>query len=410
VTLLFADIEGSTQLAYQLGEEYGPLLDEYRALLRRAVSDGGAEIDCRADEFFAAFRSVPDAFAAALAAQRALRGRAWPVSRPVPVRVRIGLHTGEPIVWAGAYLGLDVHVAVRVCAAGHGGQILVSQSTMNLLGGRAQTRDLGLYQLAGVPWPERLFQLLAPELRVDFPPLRAASAERRRGIALPRRAPRVATAAEVGRRIQALLPDAEPDLRGALIALGAVLFVADRRLTAADDLLERVDQRALARRRAATRTPRPDGPRWLWVQFEALEMQAACLNTLGNYRQDLGQCTGELLPKLPALRGVESVQRLHAQISALTDQLDEGFAQAVRVLDPLSFKRRRTRYRGVFRSGSRYVVPFYDDSGIEQQRTFESAQAARDFRFLVQLTDKKQTEYAGPSINHGHVYGGGPEA
>jgi hypothetical protein len=95
---------------------------------------------------------------------------------------------------------------------------------------------------------------------------------------------------------------------------------------------------------------------------------------------------------------VEDVLRLRDQIAALTAQLDTGFAEASRVLDPLSFKRKRTRYRGVFRSGNRYVVPFYDESGREQQRTFDSVRAARDFRLVIQVIDKAQSEDIGQGV------------
>lgn len=401
VTLLFADIEGSTQLVYRLGDVYGALLDEYRRLLRGAASaGGGVEIDCRADEFFAAFLRASDALAAATAAQRAVRDQVWPVDRrdrSAQVRVRIGLHTGKPIVRAGAYLGLDVHVAVRVCAAGHGGQILLSQSTRDLVAGSEQTRDLGRYELAGMPEPQRLFQVLVPELRADFPPLRAASAERRRRASLPQRRRRAAAPAEVGWRIQALLPEVEPELRGALVELGAALFVADRALTTARDRLEGVDQRALARRLEAQR-PLAVRSRWGQAHLVSLEAQVACLDTLAVRVEELGRCTGELPDTLGGLRRVEDVLRLRNQIAALTAQLDAGFVEASRVLDPLSFKRKRTRYRGVFRSGSRYVVPFYDESGRERQRTFESVRAARDFRLVVQVVDKAQGEDIGQGV------------
>jgi class 3 adenylate cyclase len=410
VTLLFADIEGSTQLVYQLGDKYGALLDEYRRLLRRAASAvGGVEVDCRADEFFAAFQRASDALATAIAVQKAMRDQVWPPDqrdRRTYVRVRMGLHTGEPIVRVGAYLGLDVHKAVRVCAAGHGGQILLSQSTRDLVAGSAQTRDLGRYRLAGLPQPEPLFQLVAPELKADFPPLRAANAEHRRRVSLQHRRRGDAAPADVGRRIQALLPGVEPDLRGALVELGAALFVADRALTPARELLEGVDQRALARQLEAQR-PLAVRSRRAQAHLESLEAQGACLDTLAVRVEELGRCTGELPDKLGGLRRVEEVQRLRAQIAALTDQLDAAFAEAIRVLDPVNFKRKRTRYRGVFRSGSGYVVPFYDESGREQQRTFESARAAREFRLVVRIAEKAPGEYTGPSVKHGELMGGG---
>jgi hypothetical protein len=111
--------------------------------------------------------------------------------------------------------------------------------------------------------------------------------------------------------------------------------------------------------------------------------------------------------ELGGLRQVEDVQRLRDQITSLTDQLDAAFAEPVRVLDPVNFKRKRTRYRGVFRSGSGYVVPFYDESGREQQRTFETARTAHDYRLIVEAADKGQIEYAGPTFKPGDITAAG---
>jgi len=179
VTMLFTDIEGSTSLVRELDDRYGALLGDYRRMLRKAVSDaGGHEIDCRADELFAAFQRANDAVGAALSAQRMLAAHPWPDE--VQVRTRMGLHTGEPVVEGDVYLGLDVHRALRICAAGHGGQILLSQVTHDLVAARFETRDLGAYLLAGMTRPDRIHQLVAPRLRDGFPPLRADSMERKR--------------------------------------------------------------------------------------------------------------------------------------------------------------------------------------------------------------------------------------
>ena len=172
VTLFFADIERSTTLAHRLGDEFGDVLDDFWGLLRAAASEaGGQEVDSRADEFFAAFPAASAGVSAAIAAQRGFALHDWPGG--LRVRVRIGLHTGEPAVRHSAYLGVAVHFAARVCAAGHGGQVLVSQATHHLCGADVVTRDLGLYELAGMPQPARLFQVVAPGLRTSFPPLRA---------------------------------------------------------------------------------------------------------------------------------------------------------------------------------------------------------------------------------------------
>src|SRR5579859_3584297 len=150
ITLLFTDIEGSTHLLQQLGDRYANLLTEYRHLLRTAFDEyHGHEVDTQGDAIFAAFARASDAFSATVAAQRALAVHSWPGA--VTVRVRMGLHTGEPSRVAEGYVGLDVHRGARICAAAHGGQVLVSQTTRELLGddlgdGVAR-RDLGEHRL-----------------------------------------------------------------------------------------------------------------------------------------------------------------------------------------------------------------------------------------------------------------------
>ncbi|HYI33860.1 MAG TPA: adenylate/guanylate cyclase domain-containing protein [Glaciibacter sp.] len=174
VTLLHTDIEGSTELLDALREQYAPMLSELRHLLRAAVrSAGGTEIDSRADEFFAAIPDPAAAVTAAIDIQRELAGRTWPAGHAV--RVRIGLHTGEPDRTAEGYVGMDVHLAARVGAAGHGGQIVASDSTRAAVGAddsTARFRDLGLYRLKGIPLDVRLYQVDAVGDSPEFPPLR----------------------------------------------------------------------------------------------------------------------------------------------------------------------------------------------------------------------------------------------
>ena len=132
VTLLFTDIEGSTRLLQRLDEGYAEVLDAHHRALRAAVAaHGGLEVDTQGDAFFVCFPRAVDAVAAAVAAQRALAAEPWP--EDAAVRVRMGLHTGEPRLAGGRYVGLDVHRAARVCAAGHGGQVLLTQSTRDLV-------------------------------------------------------------------------------------------------------------------------------------------------------------------------------------------------------------------------------------------------------------------------------------
>jgi DNA-binding NarL/FixJ family response regulator/class 3 adenylate cyclase len=170
VAFLFTDIEGSTRLLQELGEQYAGVLAELQRLVRAAVeAHGGREIDTAGDGFFVAFDRARDAVAAAVAAQRSLAGHAWPGA--AAVRVRMGLHTGEPSLDGTSYVGLDVHRVARLTDAGHGGQVLVSGRTRALAG--IETRDLGEQQFKGLPGPERVHQVLADGLRSDFPPLRA---------------------------------------------------------------------------------------------------------------------------------------------------------------------------------------------------------------------------------------------
>ena len=161
VTFLFTDIEGSTRLLQELGAEYAEALADHRRVLREAFTrHGGVEVDTEGDAFFAVFAKATDALAAASAACEALAGG--------PVRVRMGLHTGEPTVTDEGYVGIDVHRAARIADAGHGGQILLSQATRDLVGAD-RLRDLGLHRLKDLAAPERLYQLGDEE----FPPLRS---------------------------------------------------------------------------------------------------------------------------------------------------------------------------------------------------------------------------------------------
>jgi Adenylate and Guanylate cyclase catalytic domain len=160
VTLLFTDIEGPTRLLHELGDRYADVLAEHRSVLRDAFSrNGGVEVDTQGDAFFVAFARAADAVAAADDAQAALADG--------PVSVRIGVHTGEPVVTEEGYVGIDVHRAARIMGAAHGGQVLVSEPTARLLES-ASLRDLGEHRLKDLSAPQRLFQLGSG----DFPPLR----------------------------------------------------------------------------------------------------------------------------------------------------------------------------------------------------------------------------------------------
>ena len=169
VTFLFSDIEGSTQLSRSHGPAYGELRAEHRRLLREVFdAHRGREIDAEGDAFFIAFERATDAVAAAVAAQRALAAAS-------PVRVRMGLHTTEPHVYAEGYVGVGVSRAARICGAAHGGQIVLSHATAGVIEDNAPAevalRDLGEHYLKDIPRPQRLFQIDADGLSSEFPPL-----------------------------------------------------------------------------------------------------------------------------------------------------------------------------------------------------------------------------------------------
>ncbi|HEX2030167.1 MAG TPA: tetratricopeptide repeat protein [Actinomycetota bacterium] len=178
VTFLFTDIEGSTRLLNRLGDGYAPLLEAHQRLLRETFAAGeGVEIATEGDSFFVVFSRAPHAMAAAIEAQRALARHAWPDG--VAVKVRMGLHTGEGILGADNYVGVDVHRAARIAAAGHGGQILVSEATRGLVGQTLEGvtfRDLGEHRLKDLAHPERLYQVVAEGLEAEFPPPRTLDA------------------------------------------------------------------------------------------------------------------------------------------------------------------------------------------------------------------------------------------
>jgi class 3 adenylate cyclase len=171
VTLLFSDIEGSTRLLQRTGDAYADLLAEHHRLLREACEQHlGFVVDGEGDALFVAFASAAEATLAAAEAQQALARHPWPDENEI--RVRIGLHTGEPRSIDGRYIGLDVHQAARVMAAGHGGQVLLSESTRTLLDERFEVRDLGEHRLKDLSGSQHLYQLHVEGLPAEFPPLK----------------------------------------------------------------------------------------------------------------------------------------------------------------------------------------------------------------------------------------------
>jgi class 3 adenylate cyclase len=177
VTFLLTDIEGSTELLSRLADRYAPLLSDVRRRVRAAVRDAcGHEVDVRGDDHFAVFERAPEALEAALAIQRTMID--GPRSDGVAVRIRIALHRGRPALTDTGYVGLSVHAAARICFAAHGGQIVASSAVQRAvessLPDGVSLSALGAWRFRGLPEPISLFQVDAPGLPAEFPPLRSA--------------------------------------------------------------------------------------------------------------------------------------------------------------------------------------------------------------------------------------------
>jgi class 3 adenylate cyclase len=175
VALLMTDIEGSTPLLQALGDGYATVLNDVRRIHRRVIrSGGGHEIDARADEYFAAFVEPLAALESAIAIQRRLGERTWPSG--AAVKVRMGIHHGRPTLTDAGYVGLSVHTVARVCSAGHGGQIVVSErifeATKGALPAGVRLKSLGKHRLHGISGEHRLHEVHAKGLPTGFPKLR----------------------------------------------------------------------------------------------------------------------------------------------------------------------------------------------------------------------------------------------
>jgi DNA-binding NarL/FixJ family response regulator/class 3 adenylate cyclase len=232
VTFLFTDIEGSTRLVKALRERYPQVLAQHRHLVRAAIAgQAGHEVDTQGDAFFVAFGTAKQAVLCALDIQRALASHDWPAG--APVRVRIGIHTGQAVPADGAYTGLAVHRAARICAAANGGQVLVSQATRDIIEDEEEEEpgftlvDLGERTLKDLDRPVRLFQLAAPGLDAPAP---AAAGQPGGGAAAG--APAAATGP--GRTLRVVVADDHPLFRDGLVAALATMDGVEVVGTAAD--------------------------------------------------------------------------------------------------------------------------------------------------------------------------------
>ncbi len=204
VTLLFSDIEGSTALLSRLGDRYAAALSAQRVLLRDALCRyRGRELGTEGDSFFVVFESAGDAVGCCVEAQRALAGHDWPGGDAV--RVRMGLHSGEPARYENSYIGMDVHRAARIAAAAHGGQVVMSDAARLLAASRlpagVSVRDLGFHRLKDIEAAEHVYQLVAPGLPDRFPPLKSLGAQASLPVSLT---PLVGRDADLGQACAAL--------------------------------------------------------------------------------------------------------------------------------------------------------------------------------------------------------------
>jgi class 3 adenylate cyclase len=377
VTLFFSDIEGSTGLVHQLGAEvYAAVLARHRRVLAGEIAAAGGEVvECRADEFFAVFADPREAVAAAVAGQQAVAAEKWP--QDAAVRVRMGLNAGVPTVLEGAYVGVDVNRTARLCSAGHGGQVLVSRTVRDALSVDTEFRDLGEYALAGLPHAERIFQLGG----MRFPRLRASATTDHARRAPWRRRTNQPALGDIAWQVRSHVADVPPDVRSAVGQLGSRLFTGQRAIEQADGFLTRIDHARLAKRLADQRqmaafVPTAErGAQAIQAQTTAVADAVTTRRTLVDYAAEaptlLHNPTIVTRPQLDALRD---------RIATATAALDDAITRAAAAVDPLSFKLSRTRTRGVYRSGNRYLVPYTDNLGAERVRDFATRSEAHDFR------------------------------
>ena len=409
VTFLFTDIEGSTRLLQELGDGYERVLVEHRRLLASAVEDaGGYVIDVQGDAFFAAFRRARDAVESAAAAQKALDQHAWPPGGEP--RVRMGIDTGEPSIVEDGFVGLPVHRAARICSAAHGGQVLVSRTTRDLIEDSiprgVQLIDLGDHHLKDVERPETLSQLVIEELPSSFPPLRAAASTAETALPFAGREGDLALAAQdalaapisdsrrpgrrrVGRRFSLIgwlsfrrgrsrgrpnpleavgfrtysMASIAPrdELQAAVRRLGSAIVVAARLAEDADRLLKDADHKALSSRLAEYRDSAHISESKLRAA-DVLAKTAAALDELAAARRTFDDEAAALESEVPQLRDqlfearlhperaddlTRLVERLREQVQSLSARLGEPYVRAASAAKEPFVPTRQTTEAGV---------------------------------------------------------------
>jgi class 3 adenylate cyclase len=410
ITLLFSDIEGSTRLLRRLGPAYEALLGEHRSLLRGAFTEaGGAEVETRGDSFLVAFQSAHEAVKGAVAAQRALAAQTWPAN--VEVRVRMGMHTGEPTLAAEGYVGLDVHRAARIGEAASGGQVLVSEATRAVIGDDVVLRDLGEYQLAGLERPERLYQVVAPGLASEFGPLRAQPPSR------PQRDPWRASREleQVGWRVNGLRGVAPAAFSRPLEALAGRVLAAARLVADTDRTLVAADRDDLAGRVADYEARASVAPHVAQAGAE-LAQQLVALDRLPERRRALEEQISRLEDELGPLELrlqssprssashalLEELEDWRGRLVSVTQLLEQTLAAAPRAPELPPGPLRRTRRRGIFRAGSKYVVLEADEQGAKYPRVVASLVEALQLREHLRAARRFGSKHGDPHTQDHH--------
>ena len=350
VTLLFTDIEGSTRLLQELGEAYESLLTDHRRLLSSQFEENdGVVVDTQGDAFLVAFRRARDAVLAAVAAQRALSAHDW--SQSARPRVRMAIHTGEPSHVGEGFVGLSVHRAARICSAGHGGQVLLSSTTRDLVEDHLPSDvalvNLGTHRLKDLDRSETIVQLVIEGVPPVFSPLKTSEDQSVDAAPFAGREEELATAAEdaiagvprkevgafmrwvAAAKVQALdwrafihLPGhtrfanrleglgfsihstariAPRDLHPELRVLGRALVTAARDARGADTLLRKEDQRVLARRLAHDR-----GSAYLEHHLRGADTVAAQIAALKSLAEARRRFENEARRLEPRVRGIRA--------------------------------------------------------------------------------------------------------
>jgi class 3 adenylate cyclase len=406
LTLLLTDVEGSTLLLRKVGDRYGELLETHRRLLALAFAAAGGRLaQAVGDECLGVFVAPEDALAGAAAGQRAHAKHEWPADGEV--RVRMGIHTGTPTPAASGdeFFGLDVHRTARICAAAHGGQVLLSNTTRTLLGNRlpegSEIRELGSHVLKDLPEPERLFQLLIAGARNEFPPLRVGSAAD--GSRPSKLTPRSAQLAGVLRaavgqirrragldrfldRLRDLIERAPPARRQSLVALEADCLAARATFTTVEEYLAVVDREGLVQQ---LEEPAPGTPQAV-ARRERATAELEALDRLAERWSAAQTQLDEIAAELGRGAEIEPRRKRLADLARELEQAYEGAPHGA------VHRLRRTRRRGVFRQGLLYVVPYVDELGVQRRRPFDEAADARAFARAVRSRRMiEQTPYTG---------------